>query len=89
MNINSEDLKKLLEKAFDLAIIGYKATKEDCINKIIEDYISINCIKYNESATTLSTTTLTTSFENNNLNYYSYYACPNGSQTQPLNNDFI
>ena len=88
MNINSEDLKKLLEKAFDFAISGYKATKEDCINKIIEDYISMNFIKYNENTIT-TTTTLTASFENNIPNYYSYYACSNGSQTQPLNNDFI
>lgn len=75
MNINLEDLKKLLEKAFDSALYGYRATKDDCINKIIEDFFSENEIDISGCA-------------NNFSNYYSYYACSSGLQTQPPN-DFI
>jgi hypothetical protein len=62
MNLNQ--LKDLLSLAFDAGWHGYKETKEDCIEKIIEDYRKKNLLTQ-------------TVLENNN-NYYSYY-CSSGT----------
>lgn len=79
MNINLKDLKCLLSSAFDAGWFGYKETKEDCIEKIIEDYIdkNLNNMQKNE-------TTTTNYFENYNPNYYSYYASSIGSNQLTL-----
>lgn len=87
MNINLKDLKYLLSSAFEAGWVGYKETKEDCIEKIIEDYLEKN--KYQES----KIINMDNYFENNNPNYYSYCTSSIGSNQLTLStistNDII
>jgi hypothetical protein len=80
MNINIDDLKKLMSQAFDHGRTSYGQTKEDYINKTIEDYLYIN-----EQSPQI---TLTAS-KNIQNDYYSYYAYSCGLDSNLDTNDFI
>ena len=74
MEIELQDLKNLMTLAFDAGWFGFKETKEDCISKIIEDYLQKNPILSHEKLGITVTTT------KNNSDYYSYYASSNEVQ---------
>ena len=80
MNISLNELKDLLSSAFDSGWFGYKDTKDDCIEKIIEDYLEKNPIKNQ-----FPTMTVSTSLENIDPAYYSYYAWSDGPQLNTTN----
>lgn len=80
MNISQQDLKFLLEKAFEEGWNGCFDLKDESVDKIIEDYL--------EKSSNLGVT-ITTSFENNDSNYY-YYCSPNSNTVGlDFNNEVI
>jgi len=82
MNINLNDLKSILELAFDQGWSGYKEAKSDCVNKIIENYIK-KMPQICENDFGVVTTTTTTESSKNVAGYYSY-TCTSGIEN-PLN----
>ncbi len=88
ISINLKDLKDLLSCAFDCGWNGYRETKEDFINKIIEDYIKNKPNVFEENKVIN-----VNYFENNNPNYYSYCTSSIGSNQLTLSttstNDII
>lgn len=75
--INLNQLKDLLGIAFDAGWHGFKETKEDCIEKIIEEYLK------NKEDITISA-----SLENNS-NYYSYYCSAPYNLSISTNNEIL
>lgn len=76
MNINLNDLKNMLELAFDQGWSGYKEAKNDYVNKIIEDYIKKMPQVYQNDFGVVTTTTTAESLKNTS-SYYSY-TCTSG-----------
>lgn len=82
INININELKNLMQLAFDNGWSGYRDTRDDCINSIIEDYIN-RMPKVQQNEFGVITTTTTSESLKNTSDYYSYYTCSSGSN--PLN----
>lgn len=75
MNITTEELKNLLGKAFQYGNETYFSLKEECVEKIVEEYLK------NKPQITSDQFTVTSSVLNSNPAYYSYFGDGVGSIT--------